>query len=70
MLKVVPMSMLINEDVKNLCNGGGNVNGDAYYGLYYGAAGGGAIGNNVGGEEAPGPNDVKEATHKRGRWIH
>jgi hypothetical protein len=41
--KAVPMSMLVDEDVVNLCNGGGNDNGIAYNGLYYGAAGGGAI---------------------------
>jgi hypothetical protein len=47
LMKVVLMSMLIDEDVKNLCNGGGNIDGDMYYRLYYGAAGSSAIGCDV-----------------------
>ncbi len=56
------MLTLVNDDVENLCDGGGNDDGNAYHELYYGAAGGGAVGSDVGGDvggkDAPSPANV------------
>jgi hypothetical protein len=56
--KEVPVLMLVNDNVENLCNGGGNNDGNAYHKMYYGAAGGSAVGGDLGGKDAPGPADV------------
>ncbi len=52
------MLTLVDNNIENLCDGGGNDDGDAYPGFYYGTAGGGAVGGNVGGKDTPGPVNV------------
>ncbi len=54
----MPVLKLVNDDVENLFDGGGNNNGNAFHELHYGAAGGGAVGGNVCGKDTPGPADV------------
>jgi hypothetical protein len=56
--KAVPMLALVDNNIENLCNGGGNNDGNVYHGFYFGAAGGSTVGGAVGGKEAPGPTNV------------